>query len=456
MNEASIETTLELWASELREVKARIRPLFTQERVAASAGLFLEVLLGSKRRNTGRMRAEAAGDPGPWRQQAFLNRHRWEADALRDLVRDYALETLADAGAVLMIEEAGFLKQGRSSCGVARQHTEPAGRVANCQVGVFLAYESRHGHAFIDRALYLPKSWTDDPARLAAAHVPPETGFATKPQLALRMIERATAAGVPFAWVAADSPYGAAALETALRRAGKGYVLGVSAASQFSSRSGKPEVAGTAEAIAQGLDPSAWRRLPAEGGRGARLYDWAYVELADLKPEQFGGNSPGLWTRGLLIRRGVADGGRAFFTTWCPAGTGIEALVAVEERRRTVRDSLEAAKAELGLDHNGTRSWHGWHRHVSLVMLAFAVVATVHHHANQLTPKAPRTARRRSPSSAGRSAEAVALARALHSDASGPHTPSPAGACRLERKPPSSRPQAEWPASGATDSRGHD
>src|SRR5918993_3733134 len=222
---ASFEATLELWASALREAKARMRPVFLQERVAASAGLFLDGLLGPERRRTGWMRAEAAGDAGPWRQQAVLGRGRWEADGLRDVVRDYALQTLADPHAVLVVDETGFLKQGKSSCGVARQYTGSAGKITNCQIGVFAAYVSRHGHAFIDRALYLPKAWTDDPARLAAARVPPEITFATKPRLALAMIERAITAQVPFAWVAADSVYGVGEIETALRRAGKGYVL---------------------------------------------------------------------------------------------------------------------------------------------------------------------------------------------------------------------------------------
>src|SRR3954470_1332519 len=165
MSGASIEETLELWAASLREVKARMRPLFTQERVALSAGLFLDGLLGPERRKTGWMRAAAAGDPGPWRQQAILGRGRWEADALRDVVRDYALETLAAPDAVLVIDETGFLKQGKASCGVARQYTGSAGKVTNCRIGVFAAYVSRRGHALVDRALYLPKAWTDDPAR---------------------------------------------------------------------------------------------------------------------------------------------------------------------------------------------------------------------------------------------------------------------------------------------------
>src|SRR5919106_5157848 len=155
MSGVSIEETLELWATSLREVKGRMRPLFTQERVAASAGVFLDGLLGEERRKTGWMRAEAAGDRGPWRQQAILGRSHWDADALRDLVREYAVETLASPDAVLVIDETGFLKQGLRSCGVGRQYTGSAGKITSCQIGVFAAYVSDKGCAFIDRQLYL-------------------------------------------------------------------------------------------------------------------------------------------------------------------------------------------------------------------------------------------------------------------------------------------------------------
>ena len=389
----TVEATLELWASSLRDVKGRIRPLFQQERMAASAGLFLDALLGLERRKTGWMRAEAAGDPGPWRQQALLGRATWDADAMRDVVRDYAVETLSEPDAVLVVDETGFLKQGRASCGVGRQYTGSAGKITNCQIGVFAAYVSGKGHAFIDRALYLPKAWTDDPVRRAAAHVASATTFATKPQLARAMIARAIAAGVPFAWVAADSIYGVGEIEMALRRAGKGYVLGVSGAHHFTSWVGKPEVAGTAEAIAEDLDPSAWQRLSAGiGSKGERLYTWAYCELADLEAGEYDESHSGLWTRGLLIRRSLTDGELAFFSTWCPAGTPISMLVAVEGRRWAIEDAFETAKTELGLAHNETRSWHGWHRHVSLVMLAFAMMAAVRRRANQAAP--PKRARR--------------------------------------------------------------
>jgi SRSO17 transposase len=392
---ASIETTLELWASSLRDMKARIRPLFLQKRVAASAGQFLDGLLGNEPRKTGWMRAEAAGDRGPWRQQAILGRIQWDADGLRDIVRDYVLETIADEDAVLVIDETGFLKQGKSSCGVARQYTGSAGKITNCQIGVFASYVSRHGHAFIDRALYLPKEWTDAPARMKAAHVPTDASFATKPQIARAMIARAIRARVPFRFVAADSVYGTGDIETMLRKTGKGYVLGVAANHVFNSWDKGPFIRGPAAKLAQNLPKTAWRRLSAgEGTKGARLHDWAYLELADLDACQYNSTLSGEWTRGLLIRRNIADGDLAFFSTWCPKGTPMKKLVLVEGHRWAIEDSFETAKNEFGLDHNESRSWHGWHRHVSLVMLAFAMMAVIRHHAN-VAPSPKKTMSRR-------------------------------------------------------------
>src|SRR3954462_6160021 len=307
MTGVPIEQMLELWCVELRQVKADLQSLFAHPSVGASAVAFLDGLLGPERRKTGWIRAEAAGDPGPWRQQAVLGRSHWDADALRDLVRDYALETLASPSAVLVLDETGFIKQGQHSCGVGRQYTGSAGKITSCQIGVFAAYVSDKGCAFIDRQLYLPKDWINDAIRRQAAHIPDSLHFFTKPEIAAQMIARAIAAGVPFGWVAADTIYGVGAIEMQLRRAGKGYVLGAHATDQFSSWIDKPEVAGTAEQIAKALASEAWSRLSAgEGTKGARLYDWAYLELADLEAEEYNEDLTGLWTRGQLIRRSLS------------------------------------------------------------------------------------------------------------------------------------------------------
>jgi len=200
------------------------------------------------------------------------------------------------------------------------------------------------------------------------------------------MIARAIAVSVPFKWVAGDTVYGVGDIEQQLRQAGKGYVLGVSSAHVFQSWGKRRSVAGKAVDIARTRRSSDWKRLSAGAGtKGPRLHDWCYLELADLEVEDSA--NQGLWTRGLLIRRHIADGDLAFFTTWCPAATSIEALVAVEGHRWAIEDSFETAKNEFGLDHNESRSWHGWHRHVSLVMLAFAMMAAIRHRANPPPPK---------------------------------------------------------------------
>ncbi len=236
------------------------------------------------------------------------------------------------------------------------------------------------------------------------------------------MIERAIEQGVPFAWVAADTVYGTGEIEMALRRAGKGYVLGVTGAHEFNSWIDKPEVAGAAAEISAKLPPTAWCPLSAGAGTvGPRVHDWAYLELAHLEADAYVGGYEGVWTRGLLIRRHVADGDLAFFSTWCPAGTPIETLVAFEGRRWAIEDSFETAKNELGLDHNESRTWHGWHRHVSLVMLAFAILAVTRHCANAAAEQTPtRLSRKGAGSSAGRSRRSAASPPAWPSDASSP------------------------------------
>jgi SRSO17 transposase len=217
-------------ASGDQEADSSVVPLFKKERVATNAGLFLEGLLGDEQRKTGWMRAEAAGDPGPWRQQAILGRRDWDADAQRDIVRDYVIEHLADEDAVLVIDETGFLKRARHRVGWRGNTLVRRARSRTARSESFAAYVSRHGHAFIDRALYLPKEWADDRDRLEASYVPPDTDFVTKPKLATRMIARAIAASVPFKWVAGDTIYGVGDIEQQLRRVGKKAMYSASAA----------------------------------------------------------------------------------------------------------------------------------------------------------------------------------------------------------------------------------
>jgi len=311
---ASIEETLALWAVSLREIKKRIGPLFGQERVAKNAGLFLKVCSEtSNARPVGCARRRRRS--GPWRQQAILGRRDWDADALRDIVRDYVIEHLADDDAVLVIDETGFsqagqsvVRRGASVHWFGRQDHELPDRRLRC-------YVSCHGHAFIDRALYLPKEWTDDPDRLEAAYVPPDTGFATKPKLATRMIARAI--------LRLSRSSGLLVTPSTVLAISNSSYVGQAKATCLGQQRACISILGQASIRRrhgcrhrQTRRASDWKRLSAGAGtKGPRLHDWCYLELADLEVEESNDANPGLWTRGLLIRRRIADGDLAFFTT---------------------------------------------------------------------------------------------------------------------------------------------
>ena len=300
------------------------------------------------------------------------------------------MEHLADDDAVLVIDETGFLKQGKASCGVARQYTGSAGKITNCQIGVFAAYVSRHGHAFIDRALYLPKGWTDDPARLKAASCARAT-WPLRPSLSWQpaMIERAIAAGVPFAWVAADSVYGVGDIE---RDAAPGR-QGLCAGRQCLPCHFGPGASRMRLPAPPRRSPKRWEHPTGSACRPGRepkdrgCMTGATCELADLDAAEYQRAQTRPVDTRLADPPQHRDGDLAYFSTWCPAGTPIETLVNVEGHRWAIEDSFETAKNEFGLDHNETRSWHGWHRHVSLVMLAFAMMAAIQHQANKPYPK---------------------------------------------------------------------
>ena len=352
------------WADAFSVLLARLGPRFGRVEPRRRVAAYLRGLLAPVERKNGWQLAEAAGDRTPDGVQEFLSRVRWDADAVRDDLRTYVGEHLADPHGVLVLDETGFLKKGDKSAGVQRQYSGTAGRIENCQVGVFLGYASRYGRALIDRALYLPEGWAGDRARRAEAGIPEEVAFATKPKLGLAMLERARAAGLPFAWVTGDSVYGAdPALRRWLQARGLGYILAVTKA----QRLGLARV----EDRAAGLPSTAWQRLSAgDGAKGPRLYDWAYLP--------YGSDAAPGWEKGLLIRRSLAEPGKlAFYLTHAAHGTALADLVQIAGTRWTIEACFEAAKGEVGLDQYEVRSWTGWHRHVTLAMLAHAYLAVL-------------------------------------------------------------------------------
>jgi SRSO17 transposase len=367
------------WVDELEALHARIAPRFERAEPRRRALAYLKGLLSSVERKNGWQLAEEAGELTPDGMQRLLNASRWDADRVRDDLVAYVREHLTDPAAILVIDETGFLKKGTKSAGVQRQYSGTAGKRENCQIGVFVAYSSwvpAPTQVLLDRELYLPEAWASDRARRAEAGVPEEVAFATKPELARRMLARVRAAGVPAAWVTGDTVYGGSpALCAWLEEQRQPYVLAVAANDGVDLPYGETTLHVLPEEIAQyALDPPDWRRLSAgDGTKGARLYDWALVPLAAP-------NGPG-FEQALLIRRPLEapDDPKqlAYYLTFAPVGTLFETLVAVAGRRWTVEESLEAAKGEVGLDHYEVRHYHGWYRHITLAMLALAYLAVV-------------------------------------------------------------------------------
>jgi SRSO17 transposase len=362
------------WRAELEGLLARFGRLFVRAEPREQAGRYLEGLLGPVERKNGWQLAEAVGDARPWRTQRVLSHVLWDEDAARDLCRDHVVEHLGAEDAVLVVDETGFLKKGRHSAGVARQYSGTAGRVENCQIGVFLAYSSRKGRALIDRRLYLPEAWAGDAERRRAAKVPEGVPFLTKPEIAREMIARALDAGVPCAWVLGDSVYGSdRRLRLLLEGRDRPYLLAIRGDDPVRvARDGGAERHEPA-ALAAALPAEAWARLSAgAGAKGERFYDWARLPLVDPA----GGPGGGPRERWFLVRRSIADPAKlAYFVVFGPAGLRLLDLARVAGRRWAVEECFEAAKQEVGLADYEVRSWRGWHRHVTLAMLALALLA---------------------------------------------------------------------------------
>jgi SRSO17 transposase len=359
---------VQLWKTYWLQVERRIAPVFARSDAHNRAMSYLAGLLSSAERKNSWQLAEQSGHPNPYGFQHLLGRADWDADALRDRLRTYVIDYLDDPDVVGVIDETGFLKKGTHSAGVARQYSGTAGRIENCQIGVFLAYASRQGHTLLDRELYLPKAWTEDRERCRRAGIPDEREFATKPELARQMLERAVEAGVTLAWVTGDSIYGDdRALRQWLEERKQAYVLAVSGKESVWLRDEQRQI----KSILAELSSEGWERLSAgAGSKGPRVYDWRRLELS--APAQQG------WKRWLLVRRSISDPSEmTAYIVLGPAQRRLADLVRVAGMRWTVEESIETAKGEVGLDHYEVRSWRGWYRHMTLAMWVQAFLTVI-------------------------------------------------------------------------------
>jgi SRSO17 transposase len=343
-DEAADIQEVQAWAVGLEALHARIAGRFARAEPRRRALAYLRGLLGNVGRKNGWQLAEHAGERTPDGMQRLLATADWDPDRVRDDLRAYVVEHLGDAGAVLVVDETGFLKKGTTSVGVQRQYSGTAGKVDNCQLGVFVAYASPKGRAMIDREMYLPESWTDDPPRCRAAQVPEQVGFRTKPQLAELMLERALDAGVPATWVTADEVYGGSpALRGWLEGRGVWHVLAVKCTELLEVSSPNGVVRESAEQLAAEVPAEQWIGCSAgHGAKGRRLYDWTRVELAT--PAAAG------MARWLLVRRSRSDGELASYACYGPAATPLVGLVRVAGTRWAVEEGLRAGQGRGRLE----------------------------------------------------------------------------------------------------------
>ncbi len=378
------EAVLDQATEELARVHARIGTHFRRAEARTRAGRFLQGLLAPVERKNGWQLAEELGERGPRGVQRLLGEADWDEEAVRDDLRAYLTEHLNGKDGVLVVDETGFVKKGKKSAGVARQYSGTAGRRENSQVGVFLAYASGKGAAFIDRTLYLPQEWTSDRVRCREAGIGDEVQFATKGELAKQMLVRAFAAGVAADWVVGDTVYGYDELRLFLEERKKNYVVAVPETHTVWVQ-GRPQPVGLLAAL---LPPEAWVVLSAgEGSKGPRLYEWAWLQL----PEQEEGTSER--TRWVLIRRSLSDPSkRAYYRAAGPAQTSLADLVRVAGSRWKIEEGFEEAKGEVGLDQYEVRGFRAWYRHVTLALLAHAILVVLRAQAQEKKVEANRRA----------------------------------------------------------------
>jgi SRSO17 transposase len=363
---AVADDPLEGWRVGFNDMFALVAGRFAQAGSRRRARMYvLGLLSGAERKNSWAI-AEQAGDLTPDGMQRLLNFYSWDADAVRDDLRGYVLDALGDPSGVMVADETGFLKKGTKSAGVQRQYSGTAGRIENCQLGVFLTYVSSKGRALIDRELYLPASWTADRDRCREAGIGEEVEFATKPELARCMLERARDAGALFSWFTADEAYGDnPGLRAYLEDQDINYVMAISCDQRFSTPTGPLR----ADKLAALAPQRGWQRLSAgAGSKGQRLYDWLLID-------------PGTDTHQLLIRRSISKPDElAYYIVHSSTPVPLIELVRVAGSRWAVEETFQFTKNETGLDHYQVRKYHAWYRHITLSMLAAAFLAVTAHH----------------------------------------------------------------------------
>ena len=360
------------WAEGIEQVYRCVAGRFRRPEPRRRALDYLRGLLSPVERKNGWQLAEQAGDATPYGVQRLLSTYRWDADLVREDLSGYVVQHLAEADGVLVVDETGFLKKGDKSAGVQRQYSGTAGRIENCQVGVFLAYAGAKGRTLLDRELYLPQVWAEDRERRREAGVPEEVRFQTKPQLAQKMLGRAVESGVPFGWVAGDAVYGSdRKLRRWLEEREIPHVLAVKRNEKLWAWTDKGQLQVRADRLASQVDEANWVRCSAgDGAKGPRVYDWAAVEIRPLREP-----CKGYW---LLARRSIAKPEElAYYVCFGPAETSLKELVRVAGVRWSIEECFEEAKGQVGLDQYEVRRWDGWYRHITLAMLAHAYLAVI-------------------------------------------------------------------------------
>jgi SRSO17 transposase len=367
------------WEVEFANMMSQIGPYFARAEPRQRAGNYIRALLSDIRRKNGWQIAEQMGEKRPDGVQRLLSTAMWQATEVKEELWPYVAKNLSGDDGILIVDETGFLKKGHKSVGVKRQYSGTAGRVENCQVGVFAAYASEKGHTLVDQELYLPKEWAADSGRREEAGVPAKAHFATKPELAETMLTRLLNSDLIVRWVTGDSLYGSGRqLRLRLEARQQPFLFGI--------RCNEPLWQGLkqsrADRLVQTLTDDDWQSLSAgAGAKGPRIYEWALISLPRFQQDP-------AWQHALLARRSLDEAQEiAYFVVFAPLAATLQEMVHVAGRRWAIEECFQIAKDQLGLDEYEVRHWQGWYRHTTLVMWAQAFLATIRVRSNRVEKK---------------------------------------------------------------------